>query len=110
MTTQLKILLSVFGILVMILAFTRFDAYKDDAASAIIAQEKTRIEAKYQADINSLKDQVAAKQAELGQSERRAATYREKLSVAEAKLRMIMKPETATEARQRLRDLGYEIR
>lgn len=110
MTTRLKILLSVLGALVLILAFARFGLYKDDAASAIIAQEKARIEAKYQADIKDLKEQVAAKQAELSQSEKRAATYREKLSVAEAKLRTIMKPATATEAKQRLRELGYEVR
>lgn len=110
MTTRLKILLSVCGALVLILAFTRFGSYKDDAASAIIAQEKARIEAKYQDDIKDLKGQVAAKRAELSQSEKRAANYREKLSAAEAKLRLIQKPETATEAKQRLRDLGYEVR
>lgn len=110
MTTRIKILLSVCGALVLILAFARFGSYKDDAAYAIIAQEKTRIEAKYQADIKDLKGQVAAKQAELSQSEKKSATYREKLFAAEAKLRTITKPETATEAKQRLRDLGYEVR
>jgi len=107
---RLKTLLCICGILALILAFTRFGSYKDDAASAIIAQEKARIEAKYQAVIKDLKGQIAAKQVELSQSEKRAAAYREKLSVAEAKLRTITKPETATEAKQRLRDLGYEVR
>jgi flagellar motility protein MotE (MotC chaperone) len=110
MTTRLKILISICGALVLILAFTRFGSYKDGAATAIIGKEKARIEAKHLADIKDLKDQVAAKQAELSQSEKRAATYREKLAVAEARLRMILLPETAAEAKQRLRGLGYEVR
>jgi hypothetical protein len=110
MTTRLKTLFWICGILALILAFTRFGSYKDDAATAIIAQEKARIEAKYQADMKDLKDQMAAKSAELAQSEKRAASYRDKLSVAEAKLRTILKPATALEAKQRLRELGYEVR
>jgi septal ring factor EnvC (AmiA/AmiB activator) len=110
MSARLKTLLSILGALVLILAFTRFGSYKDAAATAIIAQEKNRIEAKYQKDIDDLKSQVAVKQTELSQSEKKIATYREKLSVTEAKLRMILTPASATEAKQRLRDLGYEVR
>ena len=110
MTTRLKIMLWTGGVLALILAFTRFGAYKDNAASAIIAQETARVEAKYQADIADLQKQIAAKQVELTASRGRAAAYREKLSAAEAKLRTILRPATASEAKQRLKELGYEVR
>ena len=96
--------------LALILAFTKFGAYKDEAAAAIIAQEKARIEGRYQNDIADLKGKIAATQAEFRQSEKKAENYREKLFVAEAKLRLILKPETIAEAKRRWRELGYEVR
>lgn len=108
MTLQTKILI---GILVFLtLAFSFYHTSQPIMSDAIIAQERARIESKYQVDIKDVKAQVTVKEAELKKSERLVATYRKKISVAENKLRMIPRPATASEAKQRLKDLGYEVR
>lgn len=109
MTTLTKILLIILAVLAVILSFMRFDGYKNDMADVLIAQQKARIEAKYQKDIKALNDQLAVKQVELNKSEQRVKEYRNKFKLADAKLRVITKPQTITETKQRLTAMKYEV-
>jgi hypothetical protein len=98
MTTKTKIMLSVLIILTLILAFSRFGDYRESTAGKI-----------YQAEIKSLKAEIAGKQKKLADSEKRLKVYKEKYALADAKLRVITKPQTVTETKQRLAAMNYEV-
>jgi len=98
MTTRIKIVLSVLIILALILAFARFGGYRESTAGKI-----------YQAEIKALKAEIASKQQSLADSEKRLKTYKDKYTLADAKLRVITKPQTVTETKQRLTAMKYEV-
>jgi len=98
MTTRIKIVLSVLIILALVLAFSRFGDYRESTA-----------EKYYQAEIKMLKAEIAGKQKALAESEKRLKTYKGKYALADAKLRVITKPQTVTETKQRLTAMKYEV-
>jgi phosphopantetheine adenylyltransferase len=106
----MKILISILVILVMCLIFVGHNSSTGVTADKIIAEEKNRIEAKYQADMKNLQDRISTKEKELAESKVQVADYRTRLQVTEAKLRAITKPATAAEAKEKLKGMGYEVR
>jgi len=98
MTTTTKTLLIICGILALILAFARFGDYKESTAEKF-----------YKGKILALKAEIAGKQKKLADSEKRLKTYKDKYTLADAKLRAITKPQTTTETKQRLTAMNYEV-